>query len=194
MRLLHTPVVLGTCRTGSMSQHVARFVLAQLEEFPSVQAEFLDLSTLKMPMFEERIGQMAAAPRGVRLFCEAIDAAHAILIIAPEYKNGYPGALKNALDYLPPRAFHHKPVGIITVSSGQGGGSNCLWQLRQVCLGLSGLPIPDQVLASNVSAIFDEDGNLREPKFGHQLRTFLEEFLWYANALAKELTAAALPA
>ena len=64
------------------------------------------------------------------------------MIIAPEYKNGYPGSLKNALDYLRPEVFRRKPIGIVTVSAGGFGGINCLAQLRLVCLAMGEVPIP----------------------------------------------------
>ena len=177
MTPLQTAVVLGTRRSGSMSQLVARAVLEQFDHFPNVRIELLDLAMLEVPIFESRTEDNYAALPDVRFLCEALQVADAVLFVAPEYKNGYPGALKNALDYLPPRVFRRKPIGIISVSSGPNGGLNCLAQLRQVCFGLGGLPIPEQVLVSNVTALFDEQGGLRDPNFAKQVRTFLEEFL-----------------
>ena len=62
-------------------------------------------------------------------------------LVTPEYNNGYPGVLKNALDYFLPE-YRRKPVGIVTVSSGGFGGINALAQLRLVLFLMGAYPIP----------------------------------------------------
>ena len=105
------------------------------------------------------------------------------MIVAPEYKNGYPGSLKNAFDYLEAGILRRKPIGIVTVSSGGFGGLNCLAQLRLVCLALGGVPIPVTLPVSRVEDALDEQGGLRDPKFAAQASTFLDELVWYTEAL-----------
>jgi NAD(P)H-dependent FMN reductase len=45
--------------------------------------------------------------------------------VAPDYKNGYTGSLKNAFDYLAAGILRCKLIGIVTVSSGGFGGLDC---------------------------------------------------------------------
>ena len=106
------------------------------------------------------------------------------MIVAPEYKNGYPGSLKNAFDYLPAGILRRKPIGIVTVSSGGFGGLNCLAQLRLVCLAMGGVPIPVAFPVSRVDEAFDEPGALRDPKLAARVGPFLDELIWYTRALA----------
>src|SRR5262249_15685271 len=103
-----------------------------------------------------------------------------------EYKNGYPGALKNAFDFLNPGVFRRKPIGIITVSSGGFGGLNCLAQLRLICLAMGGGPIPAALPGSRVDEGFDEQGALRDEKLAARVGPFLDELLWYTKALARQ--------
>ena len=67
--------------------------------------------------------------------------ADALIIVAPEYNNGYPGVLKNALDYLLPE-YERKPIGIVTVSAGgfgvRGSAEHCafgVWRSSSATLG-----------------------------------------------------------
>jgi len=114
-----------------------------------VNAELLDLQELNLPMMEERLRFRDDAPPNVALFSSKIRAADSILIVTPEYSGGYPGVLKNALDYLK-EEHRHKPVGIVTVSAVETGGILCLVSLRQIILQLGGLPIP-RVAAGHTS-------------------------------------------
>jgi NAD(P)H-dependent FMN reductase len=183
MSELSIALILGTRRIGRRSGPVARWILTQLAEFRRVQTQILDLADLNIPNLEERNDQSAAFPDDARRFRDELARIDAILIVTPEYKNSFPGTLKNALDYLPPDAFRRKPVGIITVSSGALGGVNCLSQLRLVCLALGGLPIPDQLLFPNVQDAFDDEGRCMRDILPDRTRHFLLELMWYAEAL-----------
>jgi len=112
--------------------------------------------------------------------------ADGLLIVAPEYKNGYPGSLKNAIDYLEAGILRRKPIGIATVSSGGFGGINCLAQLRLICLAMGGIPIPVALPVSRVEEAFDQERGLRDPKLGARTGLFLEELVWYTHALARQ--------
>src|SRR5262249_17909464 len=118
---LSIALILGTPRIGRRSELVAQLALSQLSALPHVRANLLDLAELQLPILEERNEQSSTYPIGARTFRKHFAATNAILFVTPEYKNSFPGALKNALDFLPPDAFRRRPVGIITVSSGALG-------------------------------------------------------------------------
>ena len=128
-------------------------------------------------------------PPGAIELSTKLTRADGLLIVAPEYKNGYPGSLKNALDYLEAGILRRKPIGIVTVSSGGFGGLNCLAQLRLVCLAMGGVPIPATLPVSRVDEAFDERGGLRDPKLAARLGPFLDELIWYTLALARQRAA-----
>ena len=109
--------------------------------------------------------------------------AAALIIVAPEYNNGYPGVLKNALDYLLPE-YERKPIGIVTVSAGGFGGINCLAQLRLVTLGMGAFPIPESLPVSRVRDSFRDDGTPNDPAYEKRAAVFLDEVLWFAEAIA----------
>lgn len=182
----YIPVLLGSSRTGRESVKVAQFILGELSQRDRIQTELIDLREYKLPILEERLNEMSTPGPTLLQFCSKLSQADGVLIVTPEYKGGYPGVLKNALDYLEPQALRYKPIGICTVSSGGFGGLNCLTQLQLVCLALGGLPIPDKLPVSNVQDLFDERGNLCNPAFKPKLKSLIEELVWYTEAMINQ--------
>jgi NAD(P)H-dependent FMN reductase len=181
---LTIPVLLGAIRAGRRSAHVARLLLGRLEARDEIATALIDLADLDLPVMRYRLGESEPSPPGAIRLNEKLSCADGLVIVAPEYKNGYPGALKNALDYLPPAILRRKPIGIVTVSSGGFGGLNCLAQLRLVCLAMGGVPIPVALPVSRVDEAFDEPGTLRDSKLAARVEPFIDEFIWYTLALA----------
>jgi chromate reductase, NAD(P)H dehydrogenase (quinone) len=184
---LSIPVLLGTSREGCRSAGVARSLFRELETRDAIHTELIDLASLDLPVMSHRLGDTNVPPAGAIELSAKLTLASGLLIVAPEYKNGYPGSLKNALDYLEAGILRRKPIGIVTVSSGDFGGLNCLAQLRLVCLAMGGVPIPAKLPVSQVGETFDEHGCLRDPKLAARMGPFLDELVWYTLALARQL-------
>jgi len=178
------PIILGTTRKNNQSQNVAQYLHQKLSEFPNVNTQILDLGEAQFPILEERLEQMSEPPIVLTEWIKILKNATAIIIVAPEYKNAYPGSLKNFLDLLPAGIFRYKPIGISSISAGQYGGANCLAQLRLVCLSLAGLPIPDRLMISGVTQAFDENGDFKDEKTVLIADKFLKELLKYTQGLA----------
>jgi NAD(P)H-dependent FMN reductase len=181
---LNIPVLLGTIRVGRRSAHVARLLLGRLEARDGVATALIDLVELDLPVMRNRLGETDDAPSGAVELSQKLRRADGLVVVAPEYKNGYPGSLKNAFDYLPAGILGRKPIGIVTVSSGGFGGVNCLAQLRLVCLAMGGVPIPVALPVSRVDDAFDEPGGLRDAKVAARVEPFLDELIWYARMLS----------
>ena len=181
--MFYVPVILGSIRRNRQSIKIANFALRSLKDRSVVDAELLDLRELNLPMMEERLRFRDDASPNLLEFSAKIKRAHSILIVTPEYSGGYPGVLKNALDYIKPEC-SRKPFGIITVSAAATGGVLCLGSLRQVILHLGGVPIPASLLVSQVQETFDTEGVPVDPAFYDRAKLFFDEFLWFTEALA----------
>jgi len=177
----YVPIICGSTRRDRQSIKVARFVLKKLQERKGAETELLDLLEYNFPIMEERLHRRDDPPPGLKEFGEKIDRADAVIIVTPEYNNGYPGVLKNALDYLLPE-YERKPVGIVTVSAGGFCGINCLAQLRLVVIGMGAVPIPESLPISRVHESFKDDGTY-DPAYDKRAATFLDEVLWFAEAI-----------
>jgi len=183
--MFYIPVILGSIRRNRESIKVARFVVGCLERRSMVETELLDLKALDLPMMEERLRFRDDAGPNLRGFSAKIARATSILIVTPEYNGGYPGVLKNALDYLRPE-YKRKPFGIVTVSAVATGGILCLSSLRQIILHMGGVPIPASLLVANVQQAFDAEGNPTDGGFQQRTKAFLDELLWFTEAIANQ--------
>jgi NAD(P)H-dependent FMN reductase len=137
------------------------------------------------PIIEERLRFRDDPPPRLRELSQKVERSDALVIVTPEYNNGYPGVLKNALDYLLPE-YQRKPIAIVTVSAGGFGGINCLAQLRLVALGMGALPIPTALPVSRAQDNFDEDGNPKDPAYETRAQSFIAELLWFTEAIADQ--------
>ena len=183
--MYYIPILLGSVRRDRQSLTVAKFVVRAMNAFSSINTDLLDLKALNMPMMEERLRFRNDPPASVNEFSLQITRADSIIIVTPEYNSGYPGVLKNALDYLKDE-YRRKPFGIITVSSAWSGGILCLASLRQVILHLGGVPIPATLPFPSVQDIFDNEGNPYDPKWNRRAHSYLEELLWFTEAMAEQ--------
>lgn len=180
--MFYVPVILGSIRRNRESAKVARYAFRHLQQREGIDAELVDLKELELPMMEERLRFRNDAPANVLDFSAKIDRADSVIVVAPEYSGGYPGVLKNALDYVKPEC-SRKPFGIITVSA-SSGGALCLTALRQLLLHLGGVPIPATLPVTNVRDAFDADGNPADPAFHKVAQSYFDEFLWFTEALS----------
>lgn len=184
-KLFYIPVVEGTTRRGRESIKVARFVYERLQRHEKVETELLDLDEYNFPIMEERLRFRDDPPPRLIEFSEKIARADSVVIVTPEYNNGYPGVLKNALDYLLPE-YKRKPIGIVTVSVGGFGGINCLAQLRLVVLGMGAFPIPAALTVSRVQDSFGANGNPLDESYEKRAAAFLDEVVWFAEAISAQ--------
>ena len=177
--------MVGSIREGRKSFAVAEYLHAKLRERTELVAEVIDLADYPLPLLEERVNEENALPAARALFTQ-LGGADGLLLVAPEYKGGVPGVLKNALDYLPQNYLRHKPVGICTVSAGGFGGMNCLAQLRLLTLALGGVPIPEFVAVSKVNEVLAAGEGALAKAFGSGLDAFLSSLSWYCQALTHQ--------
>ena len=174
-RPLSIPVLLGTQRTGRMSEYAAHVLVSELAARPGVETELVDLATLPIP--HDQAGGDAKDPA----FAETMNRADAIVIVAPEYNHGYPGLLKHVLDTNLPE-YIHKAAGVVGVSAGIFGGARMIQDLLPVLRELGLVTIFWDVNVNNARTRFDEDGALVDGSF-LAVDKFLDELIWMAVTL-----------
>lgn len=175
-------VLLGSVRRGRQSARVAAFVMQRLARVDGVESTLADLDALDVPVMEERLGRIEPTPPGVAELAAAIDHTDALVIVSPEYNHGYPGALKNTLDYLLPQ-FKRKPVALVTVSAGGHGGVNAWAQLVTVLVNMGAIVLPQTVAVSKVQEAFSPEGQALEPAYERRVDGMLAELVWLTGKL-----------
>ncbi len=176
---LSLPVVLGSIRTGRLSERPARLLHAQALA-AGHHSELLDLRALDLPMYGR--DRASDGHPSVVAFRQSLEAADGVVWLTPEYNHGYPSAIKNAIDYLHAE-IRRKPVAVCGLSGGALGGVRAVEQLKLVLIELHALPIRDSVYFTDARALYDSEGNLLRPEFARRADEVLAELAWYARAL-----------
>jgi chromate reductase, NAD(P)H dehydrogenase (quinone) len=110
---MHILAISGSLRAASSNTAVLR---AAALLAPSDVAVTLCDAIAQLPHFNPDL-DIAPPPAAVQSWRAAISASDALLISAPEYAHGLPGALKNALDWLVSGVeMTDKPVGLINTT------------------------------------------------------------------------------
>jgi len=175
-RPLSIPVILGTPRQGRLSEHVARFIVAEMSARDDVEAELIDIRQL--PLLPTDAGEQIKDKH----FSDTIMRADGLIIVSPEYNHGYPGMLKHALDSNL-KEYIHKPVGLCGVSAGGFGGTRVVESLLPVMRELGLVSIFWDVNVSSVAKTFDSEGRLQDDALPRRLRKFLDELVWMGRVL-----------
>lgn len=173
-------VILGSVRQGRMSERVATFVMARLAAVEGITAELVDLRELNLPIMEERLGKIEPTPPGVAALGAKIVATDAIIVVTPEYNRGYPGVLKNAIDYYF-KEYKRKVVALVTVSDGGRGGVNAWAQLVTVFVRMGAIVLPPNVEVERVDKSFAPDGTAIDPVYIKRTDFMISELVWLTS-------------
>jgi NAD(P)H-dependent FMN reductase len=175
---LFLPVLLGTNRKGRNSEAVAGWLAAEMEKRPELQTKLFDSRDFALP--QDDYGQ--AIKGSFPEWRDAIIQADGLVIVAPEYNHGYPGALKSVMDILL-QEYIHKTVALVGVSAGPWGGTRAIEGLVMMVreLGLSVTSV--DLNFPQVQKKFDDNGKLLDDAYHERVKGFLDELIWMSRTL-----------
>ncbi|MCO8272697.1 NAD(P)H-dependent oxidoreductase [Actinoplanes sp. TRM 88003] len=173
-------VVVGSTRPHRISLDVAQWARAVIADGSRLRYEIVDLAEVGLPLLDEPAPAAFGhyANEHTKRWSAVVTRFDAFLFVYPQYNWGYPGVLKNALDFLY-HEWHGKPASLLTWSV--TGGARGAAQLRQVFQGLRMKPMRTYIEAPLTEADVDATGRLRntETTFGPtrpHLRQLDDEF------------------
>ena len=168
-------VIPGALRARSMNRALAHAAVGLAPAGTTLTVHELH----DVPPYDGDI-EAAGIPESVIALREAIAAAGALFFCTPEYNSSVPGVLKNAIDWAsrppaPPLA--GKPAAFAGASPGGFGTIRSQTHLRQVLqfTGVEVMPKPE-LYYSRASALFGDDGELRDPEAIGRLEAHLAAF------------------
>jgi NAD(P)H-dependent FMN reductase len=191
MNGLTIPVILGSVRRDRMGIRAAHLVMAGLAA-RGHNPVLVDALDLQLPLLDRMYKEYAPgeAPEVLERLSALYRGADGFLVVSGEYNHGIPPALKNLLDHFLEEYFF-RPSGIVCYSAGAFGGVRAAMQLR-MSLAEMGMPsVPSLLPIPRIGETLAEDGKGDERILRSRDR-FLDEFLWYAEAL-KTAKAAGTP-
>jgi len=176
-------IISSSIRENASTRRVAIHLFNRLSQIPSVQAEFIDLTDYEYPIWKEVFHREVSPPVECVTLHDKLSNGDAMIFVTPEYNGSYSLALKNMVDYFGLKVFEKKAIGVASVSTGGLGGIRAAQQLQQLILAIYAIPVPQMLLVPSVQTRFDEFGKLLDDSFAKNVDRFVNEFLWFAEAL-----------
>lgn len=138
-------IILGSTRPGRAGAAVTEWFTEQARAHGGFVVDVVDLAEVDLPLFDEPNHPMTGTyvHEHTRAWSARVARANAFVLVTPEYNNGYPAVLKNALDYLN-REWNYKAVGFVSYG-GVSAGLRAVHQLKQVVTALRMVPVTDAV-------------------------------------------------
>ena len=178
-------MLLGSVRRDRMGSRAARMIVRELER-RGHDVHLVDPLELQLPLLDRMYKEHVAgtAPEPLERLASLYRSVDGFLVVSAEYNHGIPPALKNLLDHFLEEYFW-RPSGIVCYSAGNFGGVRAAMQLRMTLAELGMPSIPSLLPIPRIAQAIDEKGVAADPITERSMARFLDEFLWYANALAE---------
>lgn len=169
----------GSLRRNSYNSALLRAAAALAPEGCNVHIDTIE----GIPLYHGDVEAEDGVPAPVTALQDRIAAADGLLIVTPEYNNGMPGVLKNAIDWLSrpadviDRVFRHCPVGIIGATPGGFGTVHAQAAWLPVLRHLGMRPwFGARVMLSGAAKAFDGEGTLVDERAREQLESYMRGF------------------
>jgi NAD(P)H-dependent FMN reductase len=174
----------GSLRSGSFNTSLLRAAVELAPEGTTIEIG----SIRDIPLYDGDLEKAQGIPAAVTALKDRIAAADGLLLVSPEYNNGIPGVMKNAIDWLsrPPadigRVFGGKPVAVMGATPGRGGTAlaQAAWLPVLRTLGTNAW-FGGRMMVSEANKVFDAEGRLVDEAVRAQLLRFVQGFVAFAS-------------
>jgi NAD(P)H-dependent FMN reductase len=145
--------------------------------------ELVDLAEVNLPFLDEPVmaAQSQYEHEHTRVWSRLISSYDGFIFVFPQYNWGYPGVLKNALDFLY-WEWRDKPVSFVTF--GTRGGSRAAAQIQGVLQGLHMRELADHLEVRIAEDDVDEQWQLKD------IQAILSPYWAQTRAIDEEMVAA----
>ncbi|MDR3613276.1 MAG: NAD(P)H-dependent oxidoreductase [Candidatus Obscuribacterales bacterium] len=179
MDKLLIPILLGTNRKERQSEHVAKWLLQEVQQRKDIETVLFDARDFSFPTDDYGTEIKDLFPQ----WRDTMGSADGLIIVAPEYNHGCPGLLKSILDVLL-KEYIHKAVGLVGVSGGPWGGTRVIESLVPVVRELGLAVIFTDLNFAHVQDQFNDKGNIKDATtHNKRAKAFLDELVWMSAAL-----------
>jgi chromate reductase len=183
--------IAGSLRQASWNRGLIRAAVEGAPDGIAIVTLELDL----VPLYNQDV-EARGDPSGVVALKDVIRLADALLIATPEYNNGMPGVLKNAIDWASRPAaasvLRDKPVAVMGVSPGFGAAARAQQQVRDALVYTGGCVLPEpELLVGAAIGKFDDAGNVTDPELRAQVVHMVTALRDWATRIRIEVARAA---
>jgi len=178
----------GALRKGSFNRRLL-VACAPLMP-PAFELEIVGIDGI--PLYDGDVEARDGLPQSVVALKERVVSSAALLIATPEYNNGIPGPLKNAIDWLSrpasdiPRVFGGRAIGVIGASPGRFGTLSAQQAWLPVLRTLGTAPFFGVSLTvGGANAVFDDAGGFADANTRDRARDYLAGFARFVEQQLK---------
>lgn len=180
---MNVVIIHGSHRPNRMSVRAARY-MQKAYESRDCQVAVVDSKAENLNILEKMYKEYPAAeaPDNLARLAGLFKAADLFVVVSGEYNHGVQPGLSNLLDHFLEEYFF-RPSAIVSYSAGRIAGMRSAMALRPM-LGEMGMPsVPAIFGIGPIQKLLDEDGVNPDGELDKRLPRFLDETLWYAEAL-----------
>ncbi len=183
---LSVAMVYGSVRSERQGIRAVRFLEHRLAQ-RGIHTTVVDPLEYRLPLLDKMFKEYSPgeAPEAMRAIGDIFETADGFIIVTGEYNHSVPPALKNILDHFQ-REYLFKPSAIACYSAGRFGGMRAAVHMRSL-VGELGMPSISSMLSfPKIQDTIDTDGTPLVDSFQKSSARFLDEFIWYMDALKKK--------
>jgi NAD(P)H-dependent FMN reductase len=152
-------VIIGSTRPTRICPGIARWVADAAQDGSPLQYELVDLAAVNLPFLDEprKAASGQYEHEHTQAWSRLVSSYAGFIFVFPQYNWGYPGVLKNALDFL----YHEwagKPVSCVTY--GARGGNKSAAQMHGVLQGLHMRELDERLEIIITDSDVDPDGRI----------------------------------
>ena len=155
-------LISGALRAGSFN----RKLLEEAERLWDGDTIWADI---RMPLYDGDLEAREGVPEAAQKLADQMLGATAIAISFPEYNQSFPGALKNALDWVSRTEgapMESKPLALMSATAGRTGGARAQFAMRLALVQFQpNLIAGPELLVANAAKEFDETGRLTSERY-----------------------------
>jgi NAD(P)H-dependent FMN reductase len=183
----------GSLRKDSLNRKLVA-VAAEGAGKAGAEVTLLDLKQYPLTPYDGDDEDAGGLPESAVKLKEIFKAHDAFIISSPEYNSGYPGTLKNIIDWIsrpmegekPLIQFRNKPGLLLSASPSWRGGWRMLPSLREVLLNIGVIVMPDVFPLANADKAFDENDQFKDGKQKDRLYALTRKLVEMTNALKEK--------
>ena len=189
---LHIAIVIASTRPGRRGDQIASWVLTVAQARGGATFELIDLTEHNLGNLDEpgNPNHQKYEHEHTRKWSRLVSSFDGYVFVVPEYNHSFPGALKNALDFVY-REWNDKAAGIVSYG-GWVGGARAAEALRLVAAELQMATVRAQP-AVPLLATFSSGRFVPTDGLAAQVRDMLDQLIGWSGALrnVREAKAAA---
>lgn len=178
-------VIVASTRIGRVGKPVADWCADVARKHAAFDVSLLDLKEIDLPMLEEphhpRLQKYVGEK--TKAWSAMVAKNDAFVIVTPEYNNGMPPALVNALNHVYVE-WNYKPAAFVSYG-GIAGGARSVQMAKPILAMLKVVPIVEGVLIPFVAQLIDAETGAFRATEAHDkaARIMLDELLRWHGAL-----------